>query len=78
MKIIDKFDKRSVVRKIFPLVLLQMKHEKLSLIILPTLINFIKVEGNVTKEDFTEHIWWAIKGLCQMKSLPAQCLLLLI
>jgi len=52
MKIIDKFDKWSVVRKIFPLVLLQMKHEKLSLIILPTLINFIKVEGNVTKEDF--------------------------
>jgi len=55
-----------------------MKHEKLSLIILPSLINFLKVEGNVSKEDFSEHIWWAVKGLCQLKSLPAQCLLLLI
>jgi len=41
-----------------------MKHEKLALIILPSLINFIKIEGNVSKEDFEEHIWWAVKGLC--------------
>jgi len=41
-----------------------MKYEKLSMIILPSLLTFMKTEGNISKEEFETYIWWAVKGLC--------------
>lgn len=77
-KILDKFDKRSLVRKILPLMLRQMKHDKLVLLVLPSLINILKQEDTVSKEDFKAYIWWAVQGVCQLKQIPAQGLVLLI
>ncbi len=63
-KILDKFDERSLIKKIVPMMCRHMQHEKLCLLILPSLINLVRKDGLVSKEEFKEYFWTPIASLC--------------
>ncbi len=52
VKILDKFDRRSLIRKVLPLMLREMQHEKLCLLVLPIVLRLLNQEGFIEKDDF--------------------------
>jgi len=77
-RILEKFDKRTCVRKIIPLMLKCVNKEDLSILILPAFIKMIKKENFMSKEQFYEYAWPNISRLCQAGELQAQALYILV
>lgn len=77
-RILEKFDKRSCVRKIIPLMLKCIDRGDLSVLILPPLIKLLKQKDFIDKEAFRTYIWPPISKLCQAGEMPAQALYILV
>lgn len=77
-RILDKFDKRTCIRKIIPLMLECVHKEDLSILILPAFIKMLKKEDFMTKDQFYESSWSQIARLCQAGELQAQALYMLV
>jgi SCY1-like protein 2 len=77
-RILEKFDKRSCIRKILPLMLKWVDKGDLSVLILPPVIKLLKQKDFITKEAFQEFVWPPISKLCQVGEMPAQALFILV
>lgn len=77
-RILDKFDKKTLVKKVIPLLLDTLKVPAFSVNVLPAIINVMEKENFLTTTEFREYIWPAITKLCKGKELPAQSLFLLL
>jgi len=77
-KILDRFDKKSLVKRVIPLLLDTMKVPQLSVAILPSVIALLEKPEFISTIEFQEHIWPAISKLCKAKELPAQSLFLML
>jgi len=60
-RILDKFDKRSCIKKVLPLMLRCLDRGDLSVLILPPLIKLIRQDDFIDKESFLEHVWPPLK-----------------
>jgi len=77
-RILDKFDKRSCIRKIIPLMLKCIHKGDLSVLILPAVINIVKKKDYLDKEAFQEFVWPHISSFCEAGEMPAQALFILV
>jgi hypothetical protein len=77
-RILEKFDKKSLVKKVIPLLLDTLKVPAFSVNVLPAIINVMEKENFLTTSEFREFVWPAIIKLCKGKELPAQSLFLLL
>jgi hypothetical protein len=77
-RILEKFDKKSLIKKVIPLLLDCMKTTSLSVNVLPSILNIMERQNFVTTTEFREAIWPSIIKLCKQKELPAQSLFLIL
>ena len=77
-KILEKFDKKALLKKVLPLLLDQMKIIQLSVNVLPNILSMMEKPNFITTTEFREYIWANIQKLCKAKELPAQSLFLLM
>lgn len=78
-KILEKFDKRALLKKVMPLLLDQMtKIIQLSVNVLPSIIDVMEKPNYLTTTEFRDVIWPSIQKLCKAKELPAQSLFLIL
>lgn len=62
-RILEKFDKRTCVRKIIPLMLKCVDKGDLSVLILPPLIKLLQQKDFIDKEGFRTYVWPSISAL---------------
>jgi len=78
-KILEKFDKKALLKKVMPLLLDQMtKIIQLSVNVLPCIIDVMEKPNYLTTTEFRDVIWPSIQKLCKAKELPAQSLFLVL
>lgn len=70
-KILEKFDKKALVKKVIPLLLDAMKVPQLSVQVLPCILFVMEKQNFITTTEFREYIWPSISKLCKAKELPA-------
>jgi hypothetical protein len=70
-KILEKFDKKALVKKVIPLLLDQMKVIALSVNVLPSILDVMERPSYLTTTEFREYIWPSLQKLCKAKELPA-------
>jgi len=77
-RILERFDKKSMLKKVMPLLLDQMKVIGLSVSVLPSIIDVMERQNYLTTTEFRESIWPSIMKLCKAKELPAQALYIIL
>lgn len=77
-KILEKFDKKSLLKKVIPLLLDSMKLPQLSVNVLPSVLYLMEKQNYLTTTEFREYIWPSISKLCKAKELPAQSLFIIL
>lgn len=77
-KILDKFDKKTLVKKVIPALCDVLKDPALSNGVLTNLFHILSKDKFITTTEFRLSIWPAIAQLCKSKELPAQTLFSLL
>lgn len=78
-RILEKFDKKALLKKVMPLLLDQMtKVIQLSVNVLPSILEVMERQNFLTTTEFRETIWPSVQKLCKAKELPAQSLFLIL
>lgn len=77
-KVIDNFEKRTLVRKVIPALTEVLKEPSLSAAVLNNLFHLLSKDKFITTTEFRGAIWPALTTLCKSKELPAQTLFLLL
>lgn len=77
-RIMDKFDRRTCVRKIIPLMLKCVDKGDLSVMILPSVMKLLNQKDFIDKDAFRTYVWPPIANLCKAGEMPAQALYLLV
>ena len=67
----DRFDKKTLLKKVIPAMIDAMKVIQLSVNILPSMLYIMEKPSYLTTTEFRECIWPAIVKLCKAKELPA-------
>lgn len=77
-QIINRFDKKALLKKVIPLLINTMKiNTQLSVNILPSMLQLVSQDNFVTMTEFREIIWPGISQLCKAKELPAQSIFII-
>jgi hypothetical protein len=77
-KIIDKFEKKTLLKKVIPPLIEVMKDPTLSPNVLTIIFNLLAKDKYVTTTEFRYNIWPGLVNLCKSKELPAKTLFLLL
>ena len=77
-KVIDNFEKNTLVRKVIPALTEVLKEASLSAAVLNNLFHILSKDKFITTTEFRSAIWPALIQLCRSKELPAQTLFLLL
>lgn len=70
-KILDKFDKKTLVKKVIPALCEVLKDPALSVGVLTNLFHLLSKDKFLTTTEFRQSVWPAISFLCKSKELPA-------
>ena len=74
----DKFEKKTLVRKVIPALVDVLKEPQLSSHVLTNLFHILGKDKFITTTEFRQAVWPAMIILCKSKELPAQTLFLLL
>lgn len=77
-KVIDNFEKKTLVRKVIPSLTEVLKEPSLSAAVLNNIFHILSKDKFITTTEFRAAIWPALIQLCRSKELPAQTLFLLL
>ena len=77
-KVIDNFEKKTLVRKVIPALVDVLKEPNLSSAVLNNLFHILSKDKFITTTEFRLAIWPGIIAVCKSKELPAQTLFLLL
>ena len=77
-KVIDNFEKKTLVRKVLPAMTDVMKEPSLSAAVLNNVFHILAKDKFITTTEFRQAVWPALTALCRSKELPAQTLFLLL
>ena len=77
-KVIDNFEKKTLVRKVIPGLVEVLKEASLSVAVCNNLFHILAKDKFITTTEFRAAIWPALIQLCRSKELPAQTLFLLL
>ena len=69
-KILERFDKKALVKKVIPLLLDSMKVPQLSQNVLPSILMLLEKPNFITTTEFRDVIWPSIGKLCKARELP--------
>lgn len=77
-KVIDNFEKKTLLRKVIPALVDIMKEPSLSAAVCGNIFHILGKEKFITTTEFRQACWPAMTALCRSKELPAQTLFLLL
>ena len=77
-KVIDNFEKKTLVRKVIPALVDVLKEASLSSAVLNNIFHILSKDKFITTTEFRLAIWPGLIALCKSKELPAQTLFLLL
>ena len=77
-KVIDNFEKKTLVRKVLPTMVDVLKEPSLSAAVLANIFHILAKDKFITTTEFRQAIWPGLTMLCRSKELPAQALFLLL
>ena len=78
MKVLDKIEKKTLVRKVIPALVDVLKEPQLSPHVLTSIFHVLEKDKFITTTEFRQAVWPAVTTLCKSKELPAQTLFLLL
>lgn len=70
-KILDKFDKKTLVKKVIPALCEVLKDPSMSMGVLTNLFHLLAKDKFLTTTEFRQSVWPSISFLCKSKELPA-------
>ena len=77
-KVLDRFEKKTLVRKVIPTFVEVLKEPSLSGAVLTNLFHILKKDKFLTTTEFRMSMWPGITTLCKSRELPAATLYLLL
>ena len=70
-KVIDNFDKKTLMRKVMPALTDVLKEPSLSAAVLNVIFHILNKDKFITTTEFRSSIWPPMVALCKSKELPA-------
>ena len=75
---IDRFEKRTLVKRVIPALIETLKEPALSFNVLTNIFHILGRDKFITTTEFRQSMWPGIVALCKSKELPAKTLFLLL